>query len=207
MPHYPPPNNPLVCKAALIFQRDTRNLVNTLHFTRSPSWNLAQMTTLANDLKAWWNTIYRTGVPPAVLLSQVQVRLLDPGNPLAVDLPVIPAIPGTRAGNPDAGNVTVTLSERTGLAGRAHRGRIYAPSLTEADVGDTDLLSSVAVTQFSNAIANLIFGFSTNGATPVIFHRPQLIPHPLDNTFDIVTTWVLENIIDSQRRRLPGRGR
>lgn len=207
MPVYPPANNPLVVKAALMFTRDTRNLVNTLHFTKSAGWNLASMTVLAQDLKNWWSTIYRASIPPAVALSQIQIRLLDPTNPLAVDLPVIPTIAGTRAGSPDAGNVSVTLSERTGLAGRAHRGRIYAPSLMETDVSDTDTLASVTVTSLANAIANLIFGFSTNSAFPVIFHRPGLIPKPLDNAFDLVTSYVLENIIDSQRRRLPGRGR
>lgn len=207
MPHYPPPNNPNVVKAALVFQRDTRQLVNTLHFAHVGGWDLARMTTLAGDLKTWWNTIYRTAVPAAVALTQVQVRLLDPSNPLAVDFPVAPSIPGTRAGTSEAANVSLSLSERTGLAGRAHRGRIFMPSVSEIDVSVTDQATSVLVGLAANAIANLIFGFTTTSAFPCVFHRPGLLPRPLDNLYDLVTSYVVEDLIDSQRRRLPGRGR
>lgn len=207
MPVYPVPNNPKVVKAALLFSRDTRQFVNTMHFSRIGGWDVPRMTLLANDLKTWWNTIYKTSIPAAVALEQVQIRLYDPTNPLGVDLAVTPSIPGTRPGVAEAANVSLTLSERTGKAGRAHRGRFYAPSLAEGDVSATDTASSVLVTQLSNAIANLVFGFTTSEGLFSVFHRPGLLPHPLDNTFDLVTSWVVENIVDSQRRRLPGRGR
>lgn len=207
LPHYPPPNNPQVVKAALIFARDTRELVNTMHFSRLAGWDVARMTQLARDLVTWWNSLYSQAVPNNIALTQVQVRLYDPANPLAVDLPVSPPTVGRRTGASEAGNVSLTMSERTGLAGRAHRGRIYIPAVGEVDVPSSDIASSALVTLLGTAIANLIFGFTTSEGVLGIFHRPQLLPHPLDNKIDNVTSYVIEDIIDSQRRRLPGRGR
>src|SRR5690349_10322329 len=207
MPHYPPPNNPQVVKAALIFARDTRELVNTFHFSRLSGWDTPRMRQLARDLVTWWTSLYRQAVPSAVSLVQVQIRLYDLANPLAVDWPVSPAVPGVRSGPPEAGNVSLTISERTGLAGRAHRGRVYVPSIAEADVPGNDIASSSLIALLATAAANLIFGFTTSEGIWGVFHRPNITPHPLDNKIDNVTSYVIEDIIDSQRRRLPGRGR
>ena len=208
MPTYPPPDNPLVVRASLIFSRDTRVFVNTFHFSRAAGWTLTNMGDLASDLVDWWTNIYRGAIPSAVALTQVQIRKYDPTNPLAVDFPVSPPVPGTRTGAPDAGNVTLTMSERTGLAGRAYRGRVYVPSLSEADVSDTDTLASVAVAVLANAIGGIIgSSWSSSGGILGVFHRPTLVSHLLDNTITNVTGYIIENIIDSQRRRLPQRGR
>lgn len=205
--HYPPPNNPEVCKVSLIFQRDQREAVNTFHVARTVGWTLPNMIDLANAVKTWYDLVYKLAIPTGVSLANIQVRLLDPLNPLAFDAPVSPVSPGTRAGTMEAANVTAAMSERTGKAGRAYRGRMYVPGLVESDVGATDLLSSSIVTLLYNALANLSFGSLPVGDLLAVFHRPGLTPKPNDNKYDIVQTAVQENIVDSQRKRLPGRGR
>lgn len=207
MPHYPKPNNPLVCKVALIFQRDTRELVNTFHVARTTGWDISSMTALGTAIVSWYNSVYKAALPTTVALSQVQVRQLNPASPLAVDIPVTPASPGTRGGPTEAGNASVTMSERTGFAGRAYRGRMYAAAVPSNDVTSDDKVSSALVTLLGNAIGNLVFGALPAGDLLAVFHRPGLVPKPLDNLYTVVNTYILENIIDSQRRRLPGRGR
>lgn len=204
---YPHPNNPNIVKVAMIFARDTRTLVNTFHVFNATGWNLGTMTTLANAAVTWWNTVYKLAIPGVVALTGVQVRLYDPANPLAVDIPVSPASPGTRAGTAEVGSASVSLSERTGLAGRAYRGRIYAPGVSESDVTSDDKLVSAAAVLFGNAIANLVFGALPAGNILHIFHRPLPVPKPRDNTSNPVNTYVIESLVDSQRRRLASRGR
>lgn len=207
MAHYPPPNNPNIVKVAMIFARDTRTLVNTFHVFHAGGWTIASMTALANAVVTWWNTVYKLAIPGVIALNNVQVRLYDPSNPLAVDVPVSPASVGTRVGTAEVGSASVSLSERTGLAGRAYRGRIYAPGVSENDVTSDDKLSSTAALLFANAIANLVFGALPADNILHVFHRPGLVPKPRDNTSNAVNTYVLEALVDSQRRRLASRGR
>lgn len=165
------------------------------------------MNTVAGIFHTWWSNYYKAAVPAVVSLTQVSLRLLDPSNPLAVDQPVSPAEPGTRTGTAASGNVTLTTSWRTGLAGRLYRGRIYVPALSESDVFTNDTVVSAEIALLAIAAAQLISQLATNATPLVIFHRPHLPPHVHDNTATVVTSYVLENIVDSQRRRLPGRGR
>lgn len=207
MATYPVPNNPLVCKVAMIFAHDTRQVVNTFHVARATGWDITSMNALAVAVKNWWDTLYKLAVPASVALTQVQVRQYNPLAPLAFDFPVSPTIPGTRGFTQEAGNVSLTMSERSGLAGRAFRGRIFSVGVGEGDVSTDDRASSALVVLLGNAIANLIFGSLPAGDILSIFHRPGPVPRPRDNTYTPVQTYVMENIIDSQRRRLPGRGR
>src|SRR5690242_4824593 len=156
MAHYPPPNNPDVVKVALLFSRDTRTLVNTFHVEKAGGWSLADLNNLATVVLNWYNTFYKIVVPAAVALTGMSFRVYNPTVPLALDVPVSPPSAGTRTGTAEAGNATSTLSLRTGLAGKAHRGRMYVPALPEPDVSQTDQLASALTTGFATAASNLI---------------------------------------------------
>lgn len=202
-----PPNNPLVVKVSLIMARDQRETVNTFHVQRNSGWTEAQMLDLANAVKAWFQVWYAFSLTSNIVLNNIQVRLLDPTNPLGVDLALVPPIVGQRVIPAAPANVTLSLSERTGKAGRAYRGRMFAAAIADQDRDQTDVITSTAVTRWSGVIDHLIQDIITYGAQMVIFHTPHLLPHPLDNTFTPVIGFVIENILDSMRRRLPGRGR
>jgi hypothetical protein len=191
----------------MIFSRDTRELINTFHVARTAGWDLTSMNALAVAVKNWWDTIYKTGVPSNITLNEVQVRQYNPLDPLAFDFPVSPVIAGTRGGLTAAANDTVTMSERTGRAGRAFRGRMYVPGVSLNDISQTDTIGSALSVILYNSLANLIFGTLPAGDVLAIFHRPGLVPRVRDNTYTPVLTALQENILDSQRRRLPGRGR
>lgn len=195
----PLPDNPLVCKAALVYRRDTRQFVNTLHFSRAAGWTLGDMQTLASALATWWEDQLRTAVVSAVSLVQVQVRQYDPDNPQAVDLNLVP-IPGIIGTPPEPANVTSTISWRTGLAGKKFRGRIYVPGYAESQTANDDTLVSATVTLLTQAASAYLVSTLPAGTNPIVFHF-------VDATFNVITSFVIENILDSQRRRLPARGR
>lgn len=196
----PIPNNPLVCKVAMVYARDTRQFINTLHFAKTTGWSLTDMQLLATDIVAWWEDFLRVGIPASVSLQQVQVRLLDPSNPIAYDFAPSPPIPGTSSDPASPANVSLTVSWRTGLAGRKYRGRIYVPGITEAVAQLFDDASAAFVTQMALAGAELISGALSGTGLLAIFHLNT-------NTFTYVTSVVIESLLDSQRRRLAGRGR
>jgi len=195
-----PPNNPLVVRVAVVMQRDTRQIVNTFHVEKVGAWAFTDLVTLASAVKTWWDTYYKPMLPTVYSLAQIQCRVYNPSAPLAYDLNVAPGDAGTRAVTAEAGNVTLSMSERTGLAGRKFRGRMYLAGLGEPDVSTVDTVSSAVVALAANAMANLITGGLPSGNFLTLFHRNT-------NTFTDVIAYVIENIVDSQRRRLPGRGR
>lgn len=196
----PIPNNPLVVRANLVFRAYTRHFINSLHFSDASGWDLAKMQDLSDELKAWWDSPYGDQMSNQVQLEQVQVRLLDPLNPLALDDTVGLPIGGANPNIHEPFNVTSTISWRTGLAGRKFRGRNYVVGLCENNTNEDDTVSSDTVIALSAAAQNLLTRAATLAANLVVFHLAN-------NTFTPVISYVIENIIDSQRRRLPGRGR
>lgn len=195
-----PPNNPSVVRVAILMQRDTRQIVNTFHVQKPSAWSITDLAALGTLVKNWWTTYYKPLVPAQYALTGIQCRVYNPSVPLAFDLAVSPPVAGTEGGTAEAGNVSLSMSERTGLAGRKYRGRMYLAGVSESDVTVSDTVNSLLVTAAANAMASLISQLFTNGTTMTIFHRNT-------NTFTDVIAYAIENIIDSQRRRLPGRGR
>jgi len=195
----PPPDNPLVARVAMLFGRDSRTFVNVFHVLSPVPWDIAGMTALAALFADWWNDDYRQYSSGEIALEQVQVRKLDPDEPLAYDLNVSPPNPGLGATAPDTGATTQTMSWRTGLAGRKFRGRNYAVGLMEADVANDDSVTSVRTATLAAAAGSLLSRLIISGVQLAIFHK-------IDNTATAVLTTVVENLVDSQRRRLANRG-
>jgi|SRR5690242_1658735 len=196
-----PPNNFRIARVTMVFNRDTRVFNNSWHVYRSVGWVPADLVTIATAFYNWWTAAYKACVPTATLLTNIHVQVYDPtGSPWVYDRPVSPAENGTRAGTSEAANVTLATSLRAGLAGRAYRGRYYVPGVIEADVNPNDTAISGIVTTLAVAATNLIGPALPAGFTLVIFHR-------FDNLFSTIVSYVVENLIDSQRRRLAGRGR
>jgi hypothetical protein len=195
-----PPNNPKVVKVTMVYDCDTRIFNNVMHFERNATWTAADMRTLCDNIKTWWATLYSAACSSTVILVQIQARLLDPTNPLAVDFNVTPTIPGQASGAPAPANVSLTISLRAGKAGRKYRGRIYVPRFSAASLLVTDQVNSAT----AGILANVATGMFTIGAGTssalTIFHRSG-------STFDDVNTIVIDTTLDAQRRRLPGRGR
>lgn len=195
-----PPFNTSVVRVTIFGTRDTRQILNTFHVSNPTGWSLSTMAALANDVQTWLNGQYKGLIPAVYSWYLISVRLYDPSNPLAYDLSISPPIVGTFTGTAEAGNVTATLSLRTGLAGRKYRGRLYVAGISETALGVLDLLTSGWVVQAGTVAQALLTALNVGARALTIFHK-------LTNTYTNVNGYAIENIVDSQRRRLPGRGR
>lgn len=195
-----PPFNVDVVRVTIFGTRDTRQILNTFHVSNAGGWTLASMAALAADTQTWISTQYKTLVSSPITWYLISVRHYNPSVPLAYDLSISPPIAATQAGPAEAGNVTATLSLRTGLAGRRYRGRMYVAAISENHVSQTDLLTSAYVVLAGTVTQAFLTAMNTGGRFLTIFHK-------LSNTYTNVTGYAIENIVDSQRRRLPGRGR
>jgi len=115
-------------------------------------------------------------------------------------LAVIPAQAGGQPVGSEPGNVAFCVSLRTALAGRRFRGRKYFAGIPTgsvvANLLDVDIANEI-VTQVAILMANL-----AANSTPMCVFSPT----GLTLTTVTAITYV-DLVVDSQRRRLTGRGR
>jgi hypothetical protein len=196
------PNNPQVAKITFVGHRDTRQWVNVFHAYKASGPVLRiDLINLANAYKAAWDASYKGSMTTNIVLDQIQCRKLDPLDPQAYDSTTGLPSGGTVASPCEAANVTLTISWRTGLAGRKYRGRNYIAGVAEAFVTALDAITPAFLSAVSS-VADYLFNapLVAGGLVPCVFHLGP-------DTVTQIQSYVIEAIIDSQRRRLPGRGR
>lgn len=132
--------------------------------------------------------------------NEITSRYLgDIGGP-EVTLVITPAQTGGDANQGMPGNVALCVSLRTALAGRRFRGRKYFSGIPTPEVEANTVTEGFAEGVVAEC-QNLIDALFTNG-TPLSvlsYVGPTIVP--------VITALVTDRYVDSQRRRLTGRGR
>lgn len=190
-------------------------VVNTLwflHLTGAPTF--ADIQALATACNFQWQSSIATLLSNDLSYERCIVRDYSVENSFeAVASPSSP-VPGT-AGDAMPNNVAFAVSLRTGLSGRAYRGRIYLAGIPRAVVEENSLMST-----FLDDVSIAMSGFI--GPSEIVpdwqlgvAHRvssgppPERLPIPLDpGVITVASNFSFSDVIvDSQRRRLPGRGK
>jgi len=158
---------------------------------------------MAADIAATFHTSY-AGILAALsrdlFINEVFVHNFDGASSGEFTLAITPAEQGEVVQDGLPGNVAFCVSLRTALAGRSTRGRKYFAGLGEGDVSGNEFDGgriATLLTGVNDLIANLV----TNGTPLAIFSRtiPALT--------QVQTATAVDAFVDSQRRRLTGRGR
>jgi len=197
-----PPNNPQVARVTYQMHRGTRVFENTFHLARAAGWSPTTLATAVDAAYTLWNTYAKPALPGNIALYNVHGVVYDPtAFPYVYDHPVTPELVGTLAGTIAPGNVSLTVSERANLAGRKYRGRMYWPALINNHINSDDSVNAAITALLATFSSNFLATFNSGAGTGSlsIFHRNT-------NTYHAVASIILEAIIDSMRRRLPGRG-
>jgi hypothetical protein len=111
-----------------------------------------------------------------------------------------PVAGGQTAAESSPSNVCLCVSLRTGLSGRRFRGRKYFSGIPEGMV-TSNVINSDLCDELVTAINDLIAALATNETPLAVVSLVQLTV-----TF-VVTAICVDLFVDSQRRRLTGRGR
>lgn len=179
---------------------DNQAVVNVLHYryTGSPPSAAALNTFitawLTNHATQWYNchgNNYALNSLTATDLNtlsgfQATQNVAGPGNTGSITGFAIP------------NNVALALSWRTGITGRRHRGRSYIGGLTSNAIAG-DLASPAFASALSTLGTSLVATLESG-----IFDLA--IASLVDHVSVAVTGFVIDTILDSMRRRLPGRG-
>lgn len=194
-------------KAELIFTWQGQRVENVHYFLVDETPNEATAISLAEGLKDWWQVygkFYSTTEVSLVLIrSTIMETENSPGIEYAVGLPIA----GTEAGASLPNNVTIAVKWTTGYRGRSYRGRTYHIGLPESAVTGNTLAA--------NWVTNMLVAYGELMSIPVdVGPAIKAIASSYHNnvlrTVGVVTPVIgvqVDNTVDSQRRRLPGRGR
>jgi hypothetical protein len=169
----------------------------------------SELTALGASITGWWGAEMAPLVSTEVSLVQVDVTALATQFSPKVVLPVTPADAGGLGSSVLPNNATFCTTFTTALRGRAFRGRNYFVGLAESVVTG----STVADTHAQNirdAYSTLLGGSSylDEDTHWVVVTRVvnQVVQMPTALTNFVVSVVHADLTVDSQRRRLPGRG-
>lgn len=211
MPFVPVPNT---VQVDVIYLWDGQRVENTLFFEKPGGWVLADLEDLLDNV----NTLLQTELLPfmtnAIQLIELVARLLDTASSIGSALAISPPASGSVAGESMPNNVTYTISFKTGLTGRSFRGRNYMPGLGIDAVNGNNVSTTFRTACLS--FFNALFAWASANGTPwVVVSRysgvdpvtKKPIPRVTGVTTNVTAVTTFDTTVDSQRRRLPGRGR
>jgi len=178
---------------------------NVLNFQKDGGWDGGALTALADSVKDNWESLMTGLYGNDISLDTVTATDISTATGGQV---VVPAgISGGAAGPAMPMNVTIAVSLHTAFRGRSYRGRSFQVGVPGVIVTGSTISTGTATTiqetwqAFIDAISSDVLG-----ANLVIVSRCQ----GGDWLTTAVTTPVIgfsvDTTLDSQRRRLPGRG-
>lgn len=190
------------------FLLDGQQVENVFHVTRVANWDEAAMIVLASTFKDWWNVNLKPQVPTTLSLRSIRVTDLESLSGPSIEYTTGLPLAGTSAGLALPNGVSMVVRWLTALRGRSFRGRTYHLQLTEGGV-DGNTINSGQVTTYTNNYQALLTLINT--AIPamslcVLSEVSGGLPRA-NGICTVITGLSIDSTVDSQRRRIPGRGR
>lgn len=198
---------PNTASVEMIFTEDGQRIENRYHVRQASTYDVVSLAILGAFFVDWWTDNLKSGCTNSVQLVMVVLRALDSETSPSIEYTTGLPLSGSAISSAALPNhVTVAVRWGTGLRGRSYRGRTYHIGLTEADVaGNT--LDATTTSQLITAYAALRDGISSLDAELVVVSRQHNnVPLTTGVATEIVSVSI-DRTVDSQRRRLPGRGR
>lgn len=205
-------------------QADGSFAENTLWFTQTSTFTATQLSNLAGEIAGWWSDGTAPGADLGLKhltshdcsLVQVTARDMSTQNgPVVTHTAGLPEA-GTDSGAQLTLGLTKAITLRTGLAGRAYRGRFFIVGMPVDSLSDTE--HNIVATSYTAAVlvatAGMSYWLGTLDPSPewVVASRfhvvgGQLVPREAGIMTPIISQGVANQLVDFQRRRAPGHNR
>lgn len=200
--------NDNVAQADVVHIWDGQTVENVLYFFYTNPINEAGLLNLATGLRDYWQTNMLPLMSSLVAFQYVEVTHLTPSPAYTATVPANSPNVGGDSNPASPNNVSITVSFRTGVTGRSYRGRNYWLGLTEPNVINSSVNPAHAAL-IVDAYAGMTGPdtIATDWRWGVYSRYVNGVPRETGQFTDITTVLITDYVVDSQRRRLPGRGR
>lgn len=199
------PSTPGLIKAEFRYTWAGQLVENVIHINNNgvnPS--SAQLVSLGGALKSWWQGNLQALQAGSVELREIYLETYV--GFLSISHTEVVAEDGSNVAESMPNNVTLCMSLRSGFTGRNRRGRLYHIGLSVDQVNHNTVLTSTRNALLA-AYSALQAAIDTEGMIWVVASF-TFNGEPLSeaDTVPITAVTVVDDTVDSQRRRLPGRG-
>lgn len=192
-------------KVEMIYTTPGGSAENTLYFKHPDGWSAEEAALLAADIAGWQDTSLAPLQSNQVALRLIKVTDLESETGFAIDVAVTPTQAGELTSPILPGNVTGAIKFGTNARGRSYRGRNFVLGLTEAEVvGDT--IDLTVATAYEIAYGVLLDAIDRSGTQHVVVSLCHDGVWRTTGVATVITSYSMEQTVDSQRRRLAGRG-
>lgn len=178
---------------------------NVLNFEFEAQPTLSDLEALTAELEDWHSTLLYATQSEDISLILIRGRDLTEVDGSVSEIPVDPVQTGGIGSRVLPSNATLAMKQVSGFAGRSKRGRTFHIGLTELQVvGDAIVEDRQA--DLLNAYDGLLVGGSITVARLVVVSYCNLGNWRAAAAITPVNNFASDWVVDSQRRRLAGRG-
>ncbi len=164
----------------------------------------ADLITLTGAGSDWWTNTLKPHITGAATLNEVIATNLtvQGGSQYRQNVGTV----GTKAGAALPSGTPLCVSQRTALRGRSYRGRCYVSGISETEQNLVNEVNPSYATSIAGSFATLQTTLDGLGFDVVVASRQHngVVSNPA-STHEVIA-WVVDSKLDSQRRRLAGRG-
>ena len=195
---------PGVARVELVYRQDSQ-IVENVWYNGGADDTIITLNTMAELMMVQWRQYIMPHVSENVDLLFGRATYLGVVNGNTVEAPAPPDSNGQETSPSLPNHVTACVKLVTGLGGRGRRGRKYHIGLCENQVTANNLITGFRAT-LENGYQEWVAD-AVAGPYPIVICSFILngVPRPFAQVTPVINA-LLDPVIDSMRRRLPGRG-
>lgn len=199
---------PNTASVELIYTSNTELVENVFHVSKGSPYSLADLQALRGVVNTWDATTWYQSRSTGVTLNRIRTRALDTASSPTEDYSLPTPRAGSQAGVLLPNNVTFCFKLPTGTSGRSYRGRWYMVGLTHNFLGTTsNLIGAVAANNLLTWLNALPTALTAAGHTlSVVSYYHNGAWRAVGVSTPALPFVYVDLALDSQRRRLTGRG-
>jgi len=205
-PFIPAPN---CVSIELIYYSFVVVLENVLHVKLAAPATLANLQAIRAIVDNWDSTNWVNRRPAGVSLARIRTKGLDTNSSPTEDYPLATLRPGSQ-GNPTFPlNVTFCIKLGTGIIGRSYRGRLYTPGVYANNAVNVNTMAAAEAALIVASLGTLktaLAAGTPSSVLSVLSYRHNFAWRTTAVATPVTTISYTDLALDSQRRRLNGRG-
>lgn len=189
----------------MFFTWQGQQVMNKLHFLMDPI-TAVKMADLAEEVYLWWANNLSTIVSSTVLLREVACADLTTQDGPTASYVNSPLVGGSSVTESTVNSTTIAVSLKTSGRGRSRRGRIFHIGLVDEVVVNNRItlpMQNALLTAYGRLLDNTVI---TQGELVVLSRQVNGVKRPVASAATVTSISFTDDVVDNQRRRLPGRG-
>lgn len=188
-------------EVACKFTQNGVPIVNVFNIDAGHAVTITDLQDVAGVFATWWDTVAYLYFHSSLLFDEFVVKdiSVENGQQVVVSGPTHTA--GNQGGDAAGANVALCTTWKTDFTGRSFRGRTYWGGLPQAYLQTAQVFTSSALTNIGAVAAGLKDLLEDAGYTLSVLSRYANLLQRVLGLLTQITTIVLDNKVDSQRRR------